>query len=121
LCTPPPLVEKGRFSCGKAHAKILLLYWRCAITKAELAHEVADNSDLTQQQAEVVVQEVLDSIIEALQSGDRVELRGFGSFRMKERKARVGRIPKTGESVEVPAKKVAHFRLSKGLKELINS
>ena len=82
---------------------------------------MADNSNLTQHQAEVVVQEVLDSIIEALQSGDRVELRGFGSFRMKERNARVGRNPKTGESVQIPAKRVAHFRLGKKLKELINS
>ena len=82
---------------------------------------MADNSDLTQRQAEVVVQEVLDSIIEALQSGDRVELRGFGSFRMKDRKARVGRNPKTGETVQVPAKRVGHFRPGKNLKELINS
>ncbi len=114
-------MAKGCFSCGNAHAKILLFYWRCTIKKVELAHEVADKSDLTQQQGEVVVQEVLDSVIEALQSGDRVELRGFGSFRMKDRKARVGRNPKTGETVQIPAKRVAHFRLGKELRELINS
>ncbi|MDA2935006.1 integration host factor subunit beta [Acidobacteria bacterium AH-259-D05] len=91
------------------------------MTKAELANEVANNSDLTQKQAEVVVQTVLDSIVEALQSGERVELRGFGSFRLNERKARLGRNPKTGEGVQVPAKRVAHFRLGKELRELINS
>ena len=82
---------------------------------------MANNSDLTKQQAEVVVQTILDSIVEALQSGERVELRGFGSFRLRERKARLGRNPKTGESVQVPAKRVAHFRVGKELKELINS
>jgi len=91
------------------------------MTKAELAHEVAENSDLNKQQAEGAVQAVLDSIVEALRSGDRVEVRGFGSFCLRERKARVGRNPKTGESVQVPAKKVAYFKLGKELKELINS
>ena len=91
------------------------------MTKAELAHEVADNSDLNKQQAELAVQAVLDSIVKALRSGDRIEVRGFGSFGLRERNARVGRNPKTGESVQVPAKKVAYFKLGKELKELINS
>ena len=91
------------------------------MTKAELAHEVANHSDLTKQQAKFVVQTVLNSIVEALQSGERVELRGFGSFRLNERKARVGRNPNTGESVQVPARKVAHFRPGKELRKLINS
>ena len=91
------------------------------MTKAELAHEVADNSDLNKQQAKVAVQAVLDSIVKALRSGDRIEVRGFGSFCLRERNARVGRNPKTGESVQVPAKTVAYFKLGKELKELINS
>ena len=91
------------------------------MTKAELAHEVADNSDLNKQQAELAVQAVLDSIVKALRSGDRIEVRGFGSFGLRERNARVGRNPKTGESVQVPAKKVAYFKLGKELKGLINS
>ena len=91
------------------------------MTKAELAHEVADNSDLNKQQAELAVQAVLDSIVKALRSGDRIEVRGFGSFGLRERNARVGRNPKTGESVQAPAKKVAYFKLGKELKELINS
>jgi integration host factor subunit beta len=69
------------------------------MTKTELAHEVADNSDLNKKQAEVAVQAVLDSIVEALQSGDKVEVRGFGSFRLRKRRPRIARNPKTGESV----------------------
>ena len=64
---------------------------------------------------------VFDSIIEALHNGDKIELRGFGSFRLRERKARVGRNPKTGETVQVPTKKVPYFKAGKELKELINS
>jgi integration host factor subunit beta len=91
------------------------------MTKAELAHEVADNSDLNKQQAEGVVQTVLDSIVDSLQSGDKVEVRGFGSFRLRERRQRIARNPKTGQSVQVPAKRVVYFKLGKELKELINS
>lgn len=91
------------------------------MTKVELAKAVAMSSDLTLQQAEVLVQTALDSIVEALQSGEKVELRGFGSFRLKERNGRLGRNPKTGESVQVPAKRIARFRVGKELRELINS
>ncbi len=91
------------------------------MTKADLAHEVANNSDLNKQQAEVAVQAVLDSIVEALHSGDKVEVRGFGSFRLRKRGPRIARNPKTGESVQVTAKRVAYFKLGKELKELINS
>jgi integration host factor subunit beta len=69
----------------------------------------------------VIVQTVLDSIIESLQNGEKVELRGFGSFRLRDRSPRQGRNPKTGEKVQVPAKKVPYFKPGKELKELINS
>lgn len=91
------------------------------MTKAELVDEVAKNSELSKKDAEVIVQTVLDSIIESLQDGDKVELRGFGSFRLRERASRQGRNPKTGEKVFVPAKKVPYFKPGKELKELINS
>ncbi len=91
------------------------------MTKAELGAEVATNSGLTKQEAELVVQTVLDSIVEALNSGDKVEVRGFGSFRHRKRNPRQGRNPKTGEAVQVPAKQVPYFRPGMGLKELINS
>lgn len=91
------------------------------MTKAELVDEVAGNSDLSKKDAEVIVQTVLDSIVESLKSGEKVELRGFGSFRLRERASRLGRNPKTGEKVHVPAKRVPYFKPGKELKELINS
>ncbi len=91
------------------------------MTKADLANAVAVNSESTKADAELVVEIVLESIIESLNSGERVELRGFGSFRLRQRRPRQARNPKTGEKVQVPAKKVAYFRPGKALKELINS
>jgi integration host factor subunit beta len=91
------------------------------MTKAELVDEVARNSDLSKKDAEVIVQTVLDGIIDSLQGGEKVELRGFGSFRLRERASRQGRNPKTGEKVFVPAKKVPYFKPGKELKERINS
>ncbi len=91
------------------------------MTKAELVDDVARNSDLSKKDAEVIVQTVLDSIVESLKSGEKVELRGFGSFRLRERASRQGRNPKTGEKVHVPAKRVPYFKPGKELKELINS
>ena len=91
------------------------------MTKADLIDEVARNSDLSKKDAEVIVQAVLDSIVESLKDGGKVELRGFGSFRLRERASRQGRNPKTGERVFVPAKTVPYFKPGKDLKELINS
>lgn len=91
------------------------------MTKAELVDGVSRSSGLSKKDAEVIVQTVLDSIIESLQQGEKVELRGFGSFRLRERSPRQGRNPKTGEKVQVPAKKVPYFKPGKELKELINS
>lgn len=91
------------------------------MTKADLVDEVARNSDLSKKDAEVIVQTVLDSIVESLRSGKKVELRGFGSFRLRERASREGRNPKTGEKVLVPAKKVPYFKPGKELRELLNS
>ena len=91
------------------------------MTKADLIDEVARNSDLSKKDAEVIVQAVLDSIVESLKDGGKVELRGFGSFRLRERASRQGRNPKTGEKVFVPAKTVPYFKPGKDLKELINS
>ena len=91
------------------------------MTKADLVADVAKTSGLTRADAEVVVQTVLDSIVEALNSGEKVELRGFGSFRHRQRSPRRGRNPKTGEVVQVPAKRVVYFTQAKGLKDLLNS
>jgi len=91
------------------------------MTKADLVETVAINSDLSKRDAEVIVQTVLDSIVDSLKSGEKIEIRGFGSFRLRERNSREGRNPKTGETVFVPAKRVPYFKPGKELRELINS
>ena len=90
------------------------------MTKAELVDEIAREADLTRKHSEVIVYAVFSSVIEALQGGDKIELRGFGSFRVRHRASRTGRNPKTGEGVLVPAKKVPYFKPGKELRELIN-
>jgi integration host factor subunit beta len=87
------------------------------MTKAELVEEVARAAELNKRDAEVIVETVFDSIITALHKGEKVELRGFGSFRTRERGPRRGRNPKTGAPVDVPAKRVPYFKPGKELKE----
>jgi integration host factor subunit beta len=87
------------------------------MTKAELVEEVARAAELNKRDAEVIVETVFDSIIGALHKGEKVELRGFGSFRTRQRGPRRGRNPKTGEPVDVPAKRVPYFKPGKELKE----
>ena len=90
------------------------------MTKAELVEEVAKVSELTKKHSEVIVNTVFQSIIEALHEEEKIELRGFGSFRVRRRRSRQGRNPKTGERVHVPAKKIPYFKPGKELKDLIN-
>ncbi len=90
------------------------------MTKAQLVDTVSGASDLPRKYSAVIVEAVFSSLIEALQRGDKVELRGFGSFRMRRRDSRTGRNPKTGEDVVVPAKRVPHFKPGKELRELVN-
>jgi len=91
------------------------------MTKADLVEEVARVSDLTKKHSETIVNTVFDSIIQALQRDDKIELRGFGSFRIRQRRSRQGRNPKTGDKVDVPAKRIPYFKPGKELKELINA
>jgi len=90
------------------------------MTKAELVEEVSRVSDLTKKHSEVIVDTVFQSIIDALQRGEKIELRGFGSFRLRQREPRKGRNPKTGDRVDVPPKKVPYFKPGKELKDLLN-
>ncbi|HXD29817.1 MAG TPA: HU family DNA-binding protein [Pyrinomonadaceae bacterium] len=90
------------------------------MTKAELVEDVARAAELTKKDAERLVEIVFESIIESLNHGEKIELRGFGSFRVRERGARRGRNPKTGDPVSIPAKRVPYFKPGKELKELIN-
>lgn len=92
---------------------------RCVI-KLELAQVVADTIEIDRREAIIIVDVIFDSIVQALRSGDRVELRGFGSFGVRERNSRTGRNPKTGAAVAVPAKRVAFFAASKSLLKDLN-
>jgi integration host factor subunit beta len=90
------------------------------MTKAELVEDVARATELTKRDAELLVEIALGSIVEALRRGEKVELRGFGSFRVREREARRGRNPKTGAEVKIAAKHIPYFKAGKELKEIIN-
>ena len=91
------------------------------MTKAELAERVADRVHLTKRQTKAIVGILLACITEALREGDKVELRGFGSFRTRSRNARQGRNPKTGDAIQVPCKKVPFFKAGKELRERVGS
>src|SRR5579859_6886376 len=91
------------------------------MTKADLIDEVSKLAELTRKDSEVIVETIFDSIVRSLRVGDKIEIRGFGSFRTRQRKPRVGRNPKTGDRVEVPAKKIPFFKPSKELKDLVNT
>jgi integration host factor subunit beta len=91
------------------------------MTKADLVEQVIQATDLPRKESETIVETIFDSIIQALQTGDKIEIRGFGSFRTRQRRGRVGRNPKTGAKVEVPAKRIPFFKPSKELKDFVNS
>lgn len=90
------------------------------MTKADLIEEVSRVVEMTRKDSEVIVEAIFGSIVRSLRGGDKIEIRGFGSFRTRERQARIGRNPKTGERVEVPAKRIPFFKPSKELKDLVN-
>ena len=90
------------------------------MTKADLVEEVAQTVEMSRKDSEAIVDIVFESIVKSLRAGDKIEVRGFGSFRTRERKARVGRNPKTGTRVDVPAKMIPYFKPSKELKDLVN-
>ena len=93
---------------------------RGVMTKADLIDEVSRLAELTRKDSEVILETIFDSVVRSLRAGDKIEIRGFGSFRTRQRKPRIGRNPKTGERVEVPAKKIPFFKPSKELKDLVN-
>jgi integration host factor subunit beta len=90
-----------------------------SLTKADLVAGVARRLDFTQVQAAIVVDSFLKGVVTALKKGEEVEIRGLGSFRFRARAPRKGRNPKTGERVEVPAKRVPYFRMGKELKAIL--
>lgn len=94
---------------------------QATLTKADLIEEVLRVTELPRKESETVVETIFDSIIDALQKGEKIEIRGFGSFRTRQRRGRTGRNPKTGAKVEVPAKKIPFFKPSKELKDFVNN
>ena len=94
---------------------------KTAMTKAGLISVVAERLQITQVQAGIIVESALRSIVTALRKGEEVEIRGFGSFRFRNRAPRKGRNPKTGEKVDVPPKRIAYFKMGKELKASLNT
>jgi integration host factor subunit beta len=90
------------------------------MTKADLIEEVSRVVEFTRKESEVIVEAIFDSVVKALREGDKIEIRGFGSFRTRQRQSRIGRNPKTGARVDVPAKRIPYFKPSKELKDLVN-
>lgn len=90
------------------------------MTKADLIEEVSRVVEFTRKESEVIVEAIFDSVVKALREGDKIEIRGFGSFRTRQRMSRIGRNPKTGARVDVPAKRIPYFKPSKELKDLVN-
>lgn len=91
------------------------------MTRSELIASLADkNRRLTQADVDLIVKTILDEMGHCLARGDRIEIRGFGSFEINQRNARIGRNPRTGEKVSVPVKNVPHFKSGKDLRERVD-
>jgi integration host factor subunit beta len=115
---PSIINKKNGFSCGQQPS--LSTKGTHTMTKADLVDQVTAIGDLTRRDGEVIVDTLFDAVIGALKSGDKIEIRGFGSFRTRQRNARTGRNPKTGAKVDVPAKRVPFFKPSKELRDSVN-
>ena len=130
-CPVPPLAwasKNARAGRSKAEGKTIHVFPEPKpavakgerMNKSELVKTLAEAHNLTQEEAKDMVDTFFDSIKEALEQGDRVEIRGFGSFKIKHYEGYKGRNPKTGEIVDVQPKRLPFFRAGKGLKEHLN-
>ena len=90
------------------------------MTKSELIEAVAQQANLTKGRAEVVVNTIFDAMVESLRDGEGIEIRGFGSFTVRQYKAYEGRNPRTGKVVHVPPKRLPFFKVGKELRERVN-
>lgn len=90
------------------------------MTKSDLIEKLSEQGKLSKKQAETIVAHVFDAMMEAMKAGDRIEIRGFGSFKVKSYKPYTGRNPKTGEKVQVRSKKLPFFKVGKELKEMVD-
>ena len=91
------------------------------MTKADLIEKVSSVVEMTRKESEIIVEVIFDSLVRSLRAGDKIEIRGFGSFRTRQRRSRIGRNPKTGARVEVRAKTISFFKPSKELKDEVNA
>lgn len=91
------------------------------MNKSQLIEALAQDANITLREASPIANTILDTMVEALAAGDSIEIRGFGSFVIKEYDSYVGRNPKTGDSIKVPPKKLPFFKVGKDLKEKVNS
>jgi nucleoid DNA-binding protein len=89
------------------------------MTKADLVDEIAERTGLTKKDVAETVDEFLASVTRALEAGKHIEIRGFGTFKVKDRKSRIARNPRTGDAVQVPARRVPVFKVSKELKDKV--
>jgi integration host factor subunit beta len=101
----------------KLDGDVLKVNHRAALTKTDLIRKVSAVTGITLKEGEIVTETILDTIVRGLRAGDKVEVRGFGSWRTRQRGARIGRNPKTGARVEVPAKNIPYFTPGKELKD----
>ncbi len=90
------------------------------MTKADLIDSIASKADLPKQKAEEIVNGVFDDIVAALKNGDKVNISGFGTFSVSQRKARTGRNPKTGETIQIASSRAAKFKAGKTLKDSLS-
>lgn len=90
------------------------------MNKSQLIEALAQDANITLREAGPIVNTILDTMVETLAAGDSIEIRGFGSFVIKEYDSYVGRNPKTGDSIKVPPKKLPFFKVGKDLKEKVN-
>jgi integration host factor subunit beta len=91
------------------------------MTRADLNKQVSQAIGMPQKDSDVVVSAIFNSVIRALRSGDKAEIRGFGSFQTRQRRARIGRNPRTGARADVPPKRISFFKPSKDLRDLVDS
>jgi nucleoid DNA-binding protein len=89
------------------------------MTKADIVDEIAERTGLTKKDVADTVDQFLDAVSRALAGGKHIEIRGFGTFKVKDRKSRLARNPRTGESVPVPPRRVPVFKVSKELKDIV--
>ena len=109
----------GRADVRLLHAILLSLFF---MTRSDLVEELAARfSQLTHRDAEYAVKTILDAVSNALVRGHRIEIRGFGSFSVNRRPPRMGRNPRSGESVAIPEKRVPHFKPGKALREAVDT